>query len=148
MLSNRLFVMYVSNLKYIFKVYFFLLYKVFLQGNNNLYNQKRRKNMGYIIFVELIIALYCFVIFYKRQQDKQSGILSIEEYEHLIVFRDDVIRHDNPGETILQIATRVQNGENVKIENPEICNVILKIIDKNRNCDVQLIGEENLGQIK
>lgn len=106
--------------------------------------------MGYTIFVGLIIVLYCFVIFYKRKQDKQSGILSIEEYEHLIVFRDDVIRHDNPGETILEIATRVRNGEKVKIENVEIYNLILKFADTNNNkkCDVQLICKESLGKIK
>lgn len=106
--------------------------------------------MEYAIFVGLLISLYCFVIFYKRQQDKQSGILSIEEYEHLIVFRDDEIRHNIPGETILEIASRVRNGEKVKVENAEIYNLILKFADINMNeeCNLQLIRVENLGKIK
>lgn len=106
--------------------------------------------MEYAIFVGLLISLYCFVIFYKRQQDKQSGILSIEEYEHLIVFRDDEIRHNIPGETILEIASRVRNGEKVKIDNEEIYNLILKFADTNKNkeCNLHLISEKNLGKIK
>lgn len=91
--------------------------------------------MNYIIIdsislIVLIVSLYIIVITLKRHEDKERKILTIEECESLIIWRNDPLRKVNPPEKLEKIVERVAKGEVVKVNNEKVYKDILKIMSR------------------
>ncbi len=91
--------------------------------------------MNYVIIdsislIVLIVSLYIIVITLKRHEDKERKVLTIEECERLIVWRNDPLRKVNPPEKLEKIVERVAKGEVVKVNNEKVYKDILKIMSR------------------
>ncbi|WP_017416167.1 hypothetical protein [Clostridium tunisiense] len=87
--------------------------------------------MEYVSFIVLILALYLIVIILKRLEDKERKVLTIEEFEHLIIWRNDPYRKVNPPEKLESIIEKIKMGEIVEVKNKRVYRNILKITTRN-----------------
>lgn len=87
--------------------------------------------MEYVSFIVLILALYLIVIILKRLEDKERKVLTIEEFEHLIIWRNDPYRKINPPEKLESIIEKIKMGEIVEVKNKRVYRNILKITTRN-----------------
>ncbi|WP_291572084.1 hypothetical protein [Clostridium sp. UBA4548] len=87
--------------------------------------------MEYVSFIVLILALYLIVIIIKRLEDKERKVLTIEEFEHLIIWRNDPYRKVNPPEKLESIIEKIKMGEIVEVKNKRVYKNILKITTRN-----------------
>ncbi len=92
---------------------------------------KGEKFMEYVSFIVLILALYLIVIILKRLEDKERKVLTIEEFEHLIIWRNDPYRKINPPEKLESIIEKIKMGEIVEVKNKRVYRNILKITTRN-----------------
>ncbi len=92
---------------------------------------KGEKFMEYVSFIVLILALYLIVIILKRLEDKERKVLTIEEFEHLIIWRNDPYRKVNPPEKLESIIEKIKMGEIVEVKNKRVYRNILKITTRN-----------------
>lgn len=92
---------------------------------------KGEKFMEYVSFIVLILALYLIVIILKRLEDKERKVLTIEEFEHLIIWRNDPYRKVNPPEKLESIIEKIKMGEIVEVKNKRVYKNILKITTRN-----------------
>ncbi len=92
---------------------------------------KGEKFMEYVSFIVLILALYLIVIIIKRLEDKERKVLTIEEFEHLIIWRNDPYRKVNPPEKLESIIEKIKMGEIVEVKNKRVYKNILKITTRN-----------------
>lgn len=92
---------------------------------------KGEKFMEYVSFIVLILALYLIVIILKRLEDKERKVLTIEEFERLIIWRNDPYRKVNPPEKLESIIEKIKMGEIVEVKNKRVYKNILKITTRN-----------------
>lgn len=92
---------------------------------------KGEKFMEYVSFIVLILALYLIVVIIKRLEDKERKVLTIEEFEHLIIWRNDPYRKVNPPEKLESIIEKIKMGEIVEVKNKRVYKNILKIATRN-----------------
>jgi len=89
------------------------------------------KYMNYICFLIFILSLYLIVIILKRFEDKERKVLTIEEVEHLIVWRNDPFRKINPPEKLESIVEKIKMGQIVEVKNKKVYRDILRIASRN-----------------
>lgn len=86
--------------------------------------------MTNISFIILIASLYVMVITLKRFEDKERKVLTLEECEHIIVWKTDPNRKIDPPEKLDRVVERVAQGEIVKVDNRRVYNDIMKSATK------------------
>jgi len=94
-------------------------------------SNKGENFMDYVCFLILILSLYLIVIILKRLEDKERKVLTIEEVERLIVWKNDPSRKVNPPEKLESIVEKVKMGQIVEVKNKKVYKDILKIVSRN-----------------